>query len=1320
MYLKKIQQEIISFFASIKPELTIKAIIEIDSYPSMETPLSPPSAKHQIMSSSALREPFSLLQGEENHIKGLYSEAFIRFLTQIPFYKNPPHHQHLSLLYYLAFHSHQMKKDILSELIQHVILNDIPLITHPEFLDAFLAIPSSRPDERYSVMHLMIAKNSNHQALRLMLDHQPFHAQLLHHDQFIPALLERCPQGAHVNKSALFWLTKCNLIYLLSEWLASPAFVARLIKHTNFLPTFLAFNDHEPDAGWSILYLLTYNSLGISILKILLSYPELSNALTESHEFQVTLLTSIQNGPHENISAFFQLCLTMEGNQMLEHLFKSPTFKNALLSEPKFITTLLAHKSSGIEINISPLYLLAESTNSHTLIEQLFSNDQFIKNLLNHPSFIPTLLALIQKEPCTNMSILTWLLYKALTFQPLYYFFKDDSVINKLISHREFFSTLLTTDTSTNHISGLNFLSSEVMGQLLFEKWLLHPIFISLLSQSSELLDKFCQRFLNNAQTSIFSNFLSTSKGLAIIRSLFNYQAFKESIFKQLGLLSTFSFDWLIQNEAGFTLLQQLIKHHQLKLLDRCQDSIFKLFHLPQIQQLIHLGLINPHLFLFIAVVKSEEDFILLLKEPILSPWEVTPKGLSLNDLIKTNLLLPEAIKHRQEAQLVKAQELYAKTASDRCLLVHLNHLGSHQTLYKENQTSPDLPTLIATPSIATDEVDETIIQEFNQHVQWIINEKILENYHPAFIALSENRTIQNPVDYPIVLNQLRSICRLINYKLINKEPLPSVYTEWTDSLGTCVNGVLNTFGEMFIALSNQSALFAYIQQVETDTQARYNHLFGTESIFEVHIPKQAIQAEMGIYSKYEQRDPYLQKWTLEQRRWCAQSQILSLCQKEAIVRLLTEPLEINIDAYIQPTTHVKRRKTDKICTITPKLLSYLQDKFIDYNRSPIFEEPLDFHHFMAFISALSPETDAFETSLSLREDLHEILIRKTSDYLQAINIFHAPDHVQTKMALIIHFLTTPLGEIQAKNLQDSVSLITECALATDGAAFIQQAIEQLHHRAEITNILTENLFYETANNPSIFSILISNPFNMEWLFGYNVSHNKEESEFKFINEAPHFPELRDALLASKQLPIQVARLLNQPGALLFALCYAHHTLFHKPLFDVVLSFLNQSPKGIYMYHHLGAVLCDMQADPLIPTPEKDCVTSFLYDILNIQLENKDEHWWQTVCYLRSFTPEPNLLPILVENPWLLKAIDNPRHKQALCLLINDNEALEANIAKLKKDEVNRTQHQPTNTSINVQGYFFQAPKKVTINTINAEEDSFIKKLDGDCGHYHQ
>lgn len=942
----------------------------------------------------------------------------------------------------------------------------------------------------------------------------------------------------------------------------------------------------------------------------------------------LSLLPSLLKLKPDNTSPLYLLATEPDGRKELKELLMDEDGRRAFLSQADFLTAFLARKTNSPGKNTSPLFWLVGSPELEIILKEL-SNEDFQNDLVSHPQFLQTLIAPVDK-PNENTSALFWL-------------------------------------------------AKTTPGVLRLEKWFSNPKVIESIS-TGENLDHFVTALMINASqgnVSAFSQLLGTPTGCNAVRHLLANPLIRTKIMQHFNIPEKNQHvDWMFQSPAGLSLFRFLFQQQRLDLLN---EHPARLITHPDIQVYIRLGKLDPNLFLLLAAgEKDDESFLQCLENPLCTPWATSELGHSIADMIRA-APLDTTTKERRIRRLEQAMTEYTKRISDHSFVTHPNALGSIHHQAPEQPIPPELPAIDEELPYTIDGLDNSIIQSFRQHIAWILSQPELHAYHRAFRTLSLNKVIRNANDYPAILENIKTLCSWMNEYIEHQRRIPEPYPEWIKSLSYCDEGVTTTFGEMFTEFSRQSDLARYVQQAQNDANAFYCRLLAIPSNMEVHIPKQAIQAEMGRVSTLPRFDVYLRNLNRIQRRWSAQYAMQMLIQPEQLVHHLVSSLDI-----------------------PESTLSYeqLMEKYhTSYKYSPIFGRPLSETEFMTFITnRAADDIIGIEPTFSVRRDLRTALEEKALSFLYTEGVLTEKDTRVEERELLWRFLTAPnLENLSAHEHRLATNFLKKCSMSADGLAFIKDCIES--HVADITKINPENLFFCNDEGDSIFSLMISSPYFSEWLFGYHLvvtrpntgTHEQISFHFEDVPTSPMKP-LAQALLALEKTKLALEPALTQRGTLPFWLYYFQGDGLRGKLHNTLIKFMMQSPNGLYTYDALPPLLYDIQTNPNASAVEKTLVTSFVEEMVNGLIQTKNDACWLTAAILnatpakaRSFIVD-KLLPTLRQDPWLLQTLENPKHWETFCFIAGHDENIIRDVLAL------RQQHSSPRSESHSSRFFPPAP----------------------------
>ena len=930
------------------------------------------------------------------------------------------------------------------------------------------------------------------------------------------------------------------------------------------------------------------------------------------------------------------------------------------LSIEEFLNVLLRIQIDYQGSAFTVLYLLSKDSEGLDILTDLLLEPGFKEQLIADRDLLLSLFLRRTDDPDENMTVFAWFTLRKEGVQLLKALLDDTRFKTNFFSHQYFLSTMLMPWVSDEGeiTSIFEQLVADQDSLYLLQSWVSFPEFMMSISGSVQSRNQFCRALLrgkNEDVDTVESDYplailLTTLIGRGIIKTLVENKAIRLGLLHSLKIVSL---DWLLDTDAGFFLFSQLIYYNRLQPL-RSDEPLFK--H-PHIKQLITMGKLEADLFLFIyATGPSDHEFCEQLDDLALSPWATNTRGYSLADVISASSLDDET-KARRLAFIDDALVRYPRQVSDTCLLVHLNNLGAIHTGAPSDALPPELPSAVVA-AYAIDGLEAVIIQSFQQHLQWIADQPALEAYHAVFQVLSDNESIRTASDYPAVLCQLKAVCACMNYYVLHSLPIPTPYPEWPEAFSLCDEGVLTALGEMFNEFSNQPALASYLQQVQSDTTARYHYLFSTPDVFEVHIPKQGIQAELGLLGTLPRYDGFALNWSCAQRRWSAQMMMDHFIKPDPWIDCMTSSLDIDVEQFASTQSTVKRtRRASVIADFTPEIQRLFEEKYRLYSRSPLFKKPFDLRQFYAFIGDLPEDDKRLGTMVVLRADLLQVLKEKALAYWVEQQVITSPESIQQQNELLWHLLTTSLEDMSLDEYEALECLISSCSKAVDGLAFIKYCIES--HQSRLTELQVDNFFKSSRQMESIFSLFVTNPLYCEWLFGFRIhmtiDEEQESQTIEFKTEDSNHQCLIDALWASGKIPIELESMLEQPGTLFFWLYYFKDDDARSELYQAVLECVSDQSHGFLIYNALAPLLYDMQKDDSEGLLEQPLIRVFLLNRMDEQLKARKEAFWKTASLCVGLNPVLDIIPKLKTNDWLLSTLIYPENKAALAYLVNDD-----------------------------------------------------------------
>ena len=1019
----------------------------------------------------------------------------------------------------------------------------------------------------------------------------------------------------------------------------------------------------------SALYWLAESLDGKELLKTLFTHANFREKLLHDDRFLSTLLAMQSSGPNQNRSALYWLAGNPDGRGLLKIVFNNTGFKEKLLRDDRFLSAFLAMEISGPNQNHSAFYWLTASMDGKKLLKTLFNHADFREKILCDGRFLSALLAMEISGHNQSRSALYWLAANSDGKEILKTLFTHSDFREKLLHDDRLLPALLARQISgpNQNCSALYLLTLDTQGLLIFNDWLSCDELLHKLSNSNSIEHLLAALFsepTNYFNKSAFYNLLDTLTGLKIINKLLTNSSIKLKLLECLNIPVSVDLDWILRSAAGFLLFKFLLKNKRIDLLQLNHDE---LFNHTDVQVFFRSGLLEPNLFMFLAAINEKnESFNAYLNHPLCNPWATTELGRSLADVIDASSLQEET-KKRRKVELITAISGYANHISDNSLVVHFSGIDISQ--HNTQLTPPDLLPPIVDVPYTLDGVEDTMIQTFHQYIQWIVNTPELQSYHDAFHALAKNEIIRNSQDYPGVFEYLIRWGNLTHHNLQKQHHVPNSPSGLSSDFRRCNKAIRNGFEEMLYAFSSQP-VESLVYETLQNASAYFCALIGSKVSLENHLPNEAIQAETGLTSTMGRFDPYLLNLNGTQRRWAVQLAMQVFISEENFIKRLIAPL-----------------LTD---SPNPVKFSKIMEMYTLYDQSPLFGNHLTVSEFVKFITTGSSLEDThnyeeYHAEYSLIGNLEEALTTRARLFLRAKSIFTETTTSQKEYELLWAFLTLPeINTLTAENVTMANEFLHKCSIAPDGLAFIKSCIEA--HLDELHQINLDCLFYLSDEGHSIFSLLIANPAYAEWLFWYQIKVTQNENGLLAIrfdngNDA-RIASLRQKLLSpthNDKTSTMLEFALNKPGTLFFWLFYFQWDQLRKPLFEAILKFIFSSPRGLYTYDALGPLFFDMQQstkDKVSETEQilvKSFISARLDEQFNVivewtrkpncltnrrQIDEMIDIYWNTACLFipNAHEKHPILTKINPDAPWLLYSLDNPKYMEVFRFLVNHNE----------------------------------------------------------------
>ena len=1144
------------------------------------------------------------------------------------------------------------------------------LLTHPQFIPTLLALrrPNAGADANTSLLYCFTTTPQGMTLLKNYFALEEFKQALLTHPQFIPTLLAlRCPNaGAEANTSALYWFAvQPKFGTLLEAWFKADNFKQALLTHPQFIPTLLALRcpNAGANANTSALYWFVVQPEVSTLLKEWFKADNFKQALLTHPQFIPTLLAlrCQKAGANANTSALYGFAIQPKFSTLLKEWFNADNFKQALFTHPQFIPTLLALRcpNAGANANTSALYWFVVQPEVSTLLKEWFKADNFKQALLTHPQFIPTLLALIDKKSKYH---------------------GNESVLLALVNLLPLNQAFLLAIFDSSH----------------FNQWVLE-------AENTNILINTLFSYQNNKTIAscAFSILLAKGRpGQEIVKYLMSMETIRDAFFTHFSILNDEARRTclqLLRTDSGFLLIHALSINERIALLSTA--SLQMLFKHPQIQQLIRMNQIKSEWFLFIALNQEDPltDIQYFLSQNTLSPLAINAAGDSFYALANS---LPENHPFKLEVLTSIEQALIeqSKHSSKNNFWMHLDEISLLQEDKPLETTPGNLanlklpePPAILDPGKNIEGVDENVIKTMEQHIEWVLMQEGLLDYHQSFKNLSKNTSIRRAPYFPKVLALLQDLIPIMN-ECLSQKRVPT-FLAW--NLTECLTGVLDQLHQMHDVFKGVHPVKACSKAILIESLGKYSSLLGVPASMEVHLPQHDLNALLGIASPktIPHKDPYKIEWSATQLNWVAQQASLQFImireklQDEMIMPLLKMALEALLFDTKEQATIDLTGLLETQWELTPFHLP--MDSF---NSSRLFEKNVfDVYSFLAYL--LNQTVNDIEahiennTILSLsraevEKNLYEKLITQFEKWIQDSHLTALPNPkiINSYCELLWQFLTTESITI------DQYNLLAQMPLAIEGPALIQYCLQK--NQDQYGLIQHERFFINLGtSNDSLFSLLLKNPLTTCWLYEFTIkleriNNHPLKCTFEVLPHHLNFSE--KWLIGSCRLAFEDAleNALIQPGTLFFWLYYFQQQPLHTKLFEAIMRFIFLKNDHLFTYDSLLPLFYAMQLSEETSDNDKILVRSFLENRMQEQLKSKNPAYFQTACFLQD---NPEAMKIRTQthteqHSWFKFA--QKSHPQEAAYLLNVIE-----IPEVPNNSANQTRPQnPAN--------FFMPPKE--------------------------
>ena len=817
------------------------------------------------------------------------------------------------------------------------------LLQHADLLPALLALrpATAKIDANTSALFWLVAIDDGKKILSDWMDNAQFIQNLLQHELFLTALLTLQPATAKIdaNTSALFWLvTTVGGRAMLAAWMENVEFREKLLQRADLLPALLTRQLTETNTNLSTLFFLTEHTKGRTILANWMENAEFTQNLLRDESF-FTALFALQPdtaGSKANTSAFFWLITAQDGRVIFDNWMDNIEFIQNLLQHEPFFRALLTLRPDTVEVevegdaNTSALFWLVAANDGRAMFIHFMQDVGFSEALLQHELFFPTLLALRPDSAriSTNFSCFFYLaeaLPQPIVHASLISIFNDQHFSNwiQVPQHQQdLITTLLaTTRSSSTCIFSILLSKGQNIVKLLMSQPIIKAAFFNHFSISEFTSELITQLLKTDAGFFLFYALFQTGRISLLqqhhtLQSLFNNSQIQQLI--QMNIIKPEWFLFVAANQFDnadfiFFLNQKTISPSAVNsrgyslyevINELSIDDDNKKERQTQLQRALTQessqnseNNIWMHLNQFTQLkITTQTSSLQLppLRELTQNNWLLL-KSTNARNEINIDVLSPLMKNH--DGWIMYNNELYhwVQKFQELSLLSlnteEFNKLNSIINSLEENQLrvasdeEVNLITLVTgkqLPKETIDNVDDALIQQFNQYIKWVFIQPQLEAYHDAFRNLSDNPSFRNTLNFPLVLDALSRLIPAMNHQLnLNKIP---PFDDHAQKLSLCFIAVLECLNQMTVIFTGEHPFRSYLKNVENTAISNYNRLFMVASNMEVHIPKQSIESSIGL--PYHQAllpyDPFRLHWSQIQITWVAQTIAESLINTDA------------------------------------------------------------------------------------------------------------------------------------------------------------------------------------------------------------------------------------------------------------------------------------------------------------------------------------------------------------------------------------------------------------------------------------------------------
>ena len=328
-------------------------------------------------------------------------------------------------------------------------------------------INSSDGDREYNHLIFNLMKNMGYAKLLITaLTDNKFFKQFANNPN-VPAMFCALDSSCDVPALYYFLFHSPESRLIFQNLCQNQTFLDRLIAEEDFIPALLLPSivpELTQLPAYSSFIFLSFYSEGCQALNRIFSNEKFLRKIKTHPSFITQLISPVSRKslPDQSTSVLYYLTLTCSGAKVLLKPFDDEQFYTKLCHSDEFMSAFLRVRFhlNGESHNTSPFYAMAGSGGvAKEVLMKFFKDKYFIKKLCKRIDLIPSLLARIPRTNSTdveneNTSILYWLVARPLNHDGFVLMFAEKEFVTRLIEHEEFIPTLLAL---RNRESKLNY-----------------------------------------------------------------------------------------------------------------------------------------------------------------------------------------------------------------------------------------------------------------------------------------------------------------------------------------------------------------------------------------------------------------------------------------------------------------------------------------------------------------------------------------------------------------------------------------------------------------------------------------------------------------------------------------------------------------------------------------------------------------------------------------------------------------------------------------------------------------------------------------------